>query len=1275
MPLKHLSQIFVKSFSLIVMASLLMTGNYWPSSLGELQAAGIPQLIYPANGQTTTSTTDPPLGLPSLTWKTVPGAIIYRLQVSNESDFTPPDALDITTHNTSFTPQSIQSLLADGEWFWRVRVEQPIPIGDWSATYHFSKSWASAENKPELIAPADGQTLAFFDQPAFSWMPVQGAARYRFQIAATSDGFNEPLLSSETLATAYQPSVRLPNQVYFWRVIPLDASEHLGTASITRSFIAAYGQQYQEMVPALISPQDEDQPTFTPTFRWTAVVGAEHYRLEYTADPACDFNSATAIDTRQTIYTPTKSFPNSIRYCWRVRVESGEAVGDWSQVWHFARRWDLKPELLTPTNFYQSVLYPVYSWTPVAGAASYLVQISGDPTFGSIYEEAITANTTFTPQVKYDGNYHYFWRVTPIDGDGNAGESSNVSDFVSIYTSIAPIQIYPLYYDTPNQEADNGLNPYENRAVAYPVFMWHRIINPHYGGLVANAYRIDVASSPYFEEILWQYDTENTSASPTEANDFNPLPEQVYYWRVCPLSQMGSACLQSQGVEMWSQVWAARFNPQMALTPTAGDSPELLRPMIGQELVEATPLLEWRPYEGATEYQVEASRDKDFSTSEFSTTVNIPIYSPRYALAQRNLELIKYGTYYWRVRGYTSEGWSAWSDPWRFQIAAQSDWRSYRAPGSSLNKHLIGEDPAGDIPDVTYDLTTLYGAQSAEKWFFGFDIDISPITTTYVVYLDLDNIEGSGATFPPQRNYQATTVPEHQPEYAIYIDVLDGTISPQHTWIFAWDGSTWDFGHNFSEINASIHEYGDYVELEIPNAGIGMNENTSSASIILYSVDSSSGLLQDSVPSDPDVPGGAILSRFSALSEHMNLVYPPVNTAGNLESFPSLLPFYWDWPVGVSGSTPFAGFNLQVDLDQNYSPPHEADFENSTNTTYFSQNSASFLDDLLGDRTYYWRIQPRYMAEGFPPAMGSWTGGWSIQRSGFKPQNLTTSASLSTPTFNWDMAEGARSYRLQVAPDPEFLNPIIDIDTPMNTYTPLSSLATGTYYWRVKLIRYGDIENEWSDIQEFDSSLPVPTGLSPDTNPIIAAAPSLCWTPLVEYSGEIPILAAWKYYLQVSPDLDFNVLYDVSYTYHNCWTPTKGYANGAYYWRVAMIDGNNHSGPYSPPATFQIQAPITSLASPLGGVLTSTPIFRWSSVDRAASYHIEVSWYQTFAPIYDAQLTTGIQYTPTSVYDNNRVYYWRVAVLDYEGNRSEFTNPASFEMGVVYRAYLPQVKH
>ena len=311
----------------------------------------------------------------------------------------------------------------------------------------------------------------------------------------------------------------------------------------------------------------------------------------------------------------------------------------------------------------------------------------------------------------------------------------------------------------------------------------------------------------------------------------------------------------------------------------------------------------------------------------------------------------------------------------------------------------------------------------------------------------------------------------------------------------------------------------------------------------------------------------------------------------------------------------------------------------------------------MGDNIYYWRVQPRYLIEGYPEAFGAWTGGSSFHRRGFIPEDLNTSTITSTLTFSWDLAEGAALYRLQVAMDPTFGNKVIDITTPMNSYTPPDTIAHNLYYWRVQIIRYGNIGNDWAVGLPFEFSLPTPEGLTPVDGLLVHHAPTFCWNPLVLYdSNRDAVFTAWRYQVQVSQDPNFNNIYDSISTYHNCWTPSMGYNDGIYYWHVAMYDGNNRMSSYSSPATFTKQYQITTLDSPISGVIPPTPTFIWTPVDGAARYEFEVSWYPTFYSLYDSVETINTRYTPTFIYQSDKIYYWRVAIRDLDGRQGPFTD-------------------
>jgi hypothetical protein len=1214
------------------------------------RAASAPTLVAPANDLTTTVANYPPLAIPEFKWNAVAGATLYRIQVSTEVTFTTV-IVNVTTPNTTYTPIAAKDF-ADTVFYWRVRVESPA-ASSYSATRSFTKAWASG-NAPTLISPANASAVDFYDAPAFSWSPVTGAAKYMLQVYSSPGGWGTLAYSQVTLYTTHQPKTKLADGPYYWRVVPMDAYNRNGTPSAERSFVAGYN-----FVPTLLEPAHNSTPTFTPTFRWTAVRGAQYYLLHYTTDQTFS-SSVTEIDTRNTSYTPVATLSNDLNYYWRVQAVSGSSRSPYSDVFKFQKKWYIKPTPLTPPNGYQHVRFPFFSWTPVPGASKYFVELNHTINFtpATKIDSGNTDNTFYSPE-DYDNNTNdFYWRVTPYDGSERVGQVSSTFYYRGYSSSLAPHQAYPLYYYPPDFYIGYPTvttNPHEDRTVPYPIFVWHRVLlpvsNPNQGEDYAEAYRVEVATDSIFENTVWTVDTENTSVTPSAAHPFDPLPNVDYYWRVCAL--VGSACPLDEGNVVWSQVWRTRFDPSLGLTSTSNLAPPtLIRPTNGFELTESTPLLEWFPVNGATSYDVEIARDEDFATIADSATVANPAYAPVDALARRMLGNLNFGVYFWRVRVHPSGDWSATR---RFQVAAQSQWQISRTLGDAANQLQIGSDAAGDPSDSDYDLTGLYATQDISYWYYGFNVPTAPTkNVSYYLYIDVDHANGSGATIDP-RGYTITTIPAFQPEYAIYVKQISGNFDKNTSYIYSWNGSSWNSPSTFDSIGAYLDDADlGYVELQIPNTLIGYQDTTGSFAVSLISVPYCAGPPCTGQPEDtvPSNPAGTEISRFSNVTERINLVMPP-NTAGGADptKIPSLPPFLWDYSI----RSPYAGVNMKVYTDPNFTS-EIATYTLSSSTPYWARTYHAWGDDLTGDNTYYWRVQPRYRV-GNDFYLGVWSQGWSFKREGFKPNNLQTSVTFSTPTFSWDRVEGAEAYQLVVSTNTGFSPLEINTITRETSYTDDVMLPQGTYYWRVRVHRNNGVMNAWSATKTFTLTLPTPSGLAPADGSVVSRAPTFSWNSLIVNNGADPVLAAWKYRLQISKDAEFSTIFDTVDTEQSSWTPIKGYDDGAYYWRVAMLDGSGQLGNYSASQTFTKQYPQTTLISPLNGASQDgTPTFIWEPVNGAARYRLQTSTVSDFSTdIVDDVYTYNTRFTPTEIYPDGATYYWRVAIYDLDGKVGSYT--------------------
>lgn len=1237
-------------------------------------AIDTPTLVSPADGLTTDVGNYAPLGIPNFVWNPVAGATLYHLQASQDIGFSTIQ-LDVASVHTTFTP-SDAGPFADGIWYWRVRVESPS-ISPYSPARTFTKQWASPSNLPSLTSPADAANVEFYDQPRFSWTPVVGAATYLLQIATSLNGFTPPFWQQSTLDFSYQRLDKLADGIYYWRVIPKDIAGRSGTPSAVRSFTQGYGE-----VPTLLSPPDGDTPTFTPTFSWTAMRGAQFYRLQYSTDQS--FNTAvTTVDTRNTTFTPNSPLPNDVNFYWRVRTISGDSLSDWSADRTFVKRWYLQADLLTPPNLYQYTTEPLFSWTPVPGAHSYIIEVSAvnsfPPSGGGLTDS--TVNTFYVaPSFAWETNGVnplnpvWYWRVTPIDSAGNLGKPSNVSSFVNpTQTPIVTRQIFPFYYYSPTviYSPTIGMTPHEDRTIAYPEFSWHRILSPtNYSVLTptlgaVNAYRVQISTSPLFLSIDWSFDTENLNAAPSAANPFTPVPGGIYYWRVRPLDAVSGSPVGPN-----SEIWKTRIDNSTGLAATIGVTPTLLRPGPASEWVETTPLFEWKPMQGADSYSIEVSSDPSFASSVISAIATYPLYAPVSKLSN--------GSYYWRVRGRNGGSpIGVYTPVWRFQIATQSRWRENRTLGAIANKNQIGSDPAGDMSDTNYDLTTLYASQAKDFWYFGFNVTGSVVSATYGLYLDVDHVDGSGAT-SDALGLHINTIPAHRPEFAIYVTKQSGSFAADQTFVFPWAGSSWGTPQSLDSIGGTLYysPTAHYLEVQVPNTAIGMQDTTSSAAISLFSAHGAGGHAQDTVPTDPNVPyatpdySGATttLSRFSSVSERLNLTLPPSNITGDPRQLPSVLPFFWQLPVDVPA---WLGYNLQVHKDPQFTSL-VWDYA-VIGSTLIPPDLTYNSGDLQGDNTYYWRVRPIYNATGTP--RGAWSQPSAFDRQGFVPQNLATSVTFATPTFSWGMVEGTDYYELQVDDDPNFGSPVLGDSMARPLYTPASTLDSGvTYYWRVRVKRVGGVVNDWSSASSFTLNLPTATGLATVPASPVSRAPALCWTPLVQSAAGSPVFAAWRYLVQLSKnDPTFSSLFDSALTEQSCWTTSHGLDDATYYWRVAIQDGQGRQGAFTNAPSFVKQYPVTTLLSPTNGsIVSATPTFSWTPVNGAAIYHVQVSQSNQFTPNVLDFTTHNTRYTPTTDLANG-TYYWRVAIIDQEGKQGPY-NTATLLLGPLpNHLYLPAI--
>lgn len=160
----------------------------------------------------------------------------------------------------------------------------------------------------------------------------------------------------------------------------------------------------------------------------------------------------------------------------------------------------------------------------------------------------------------------------------------------------------------------------------------------------------------------------------------------------------------------------------------------------------------------------------------------------------------------------------------------------------------LASDPAGDMSEPNLDLQGLYVVEDADNVYIGFDATASTWGMTYGIYLDTDQVDGSGATSDPWGR-AVDAVSAHLPEHTLYVWHADNDVL-EDVQLNHWDGSGWSYDSLISQGGAQ--GYGpaeDWIEYRVPKAALG---NPARVALELFTT-GSSGHAQDTVPSDPNV--------------------------------------------------------------------------------------------------------------------------------------------------------------------------------------------------------------------------------------------------------------------------------------------------------------------------------------------------------------------------------------------------------------------------------------
>jgi protein-S-isoprenylcysteine O-methyltransferase Ste14 len=354
------------------------------------------------------------------TFDIAPGKMSYFVLVAKDAQFS--NIVDYGfTQVPAYSPRSLLKPTSYPDettsYYWVVLPASQANGGEAAGTplLAAAQTFEKRSTPPDRLEPAGGADIT--GHPTFRWTSVEGARRYRLQVAQ-DDRFGTLLEDVLTDSTAYTSNTTYPaDAVLYWRVRADD--ENL--IGLTWSSIGTFQKR---LATPRVTPGMPTSGDYIPTWTWDPIPGAVSY------DVHVDLPDGTQRDLtgmRTAALTPIVMYGTGV-FRWKVRANFprqpfGTVAGPYSGT-HFFTRTIAEP---TGVRSDSSQKYPLLLWEPKPGPKSYRVQISTRADFATFVEDIFTDNTSHAPLLMhpaYVGDDPVYWRVAAVDEGRNTGDWS-----------------------------------------------------------------------------------------------------------------------------------------------------------------------------------------------------------------------------------------------------------------------------------------------------------------------------------------------------------------------------------------------------------------------------------------------------------------------------------------------------------------------------------------------------------------------------------------------------------------------------------------------------------------------------------------------------------------------------------------------------------------------------------------------------------------------------------------------------------------------------------
>jgi titin len=1212
-----------------------------------------PTLVLPLN-----QAANQPVSL-TLAWTAVSPVTSYSLQISTDSTFATATIFSQT--GLTSTSQVVNGLSNNTKYFWRVNAINAAGTGAWSSVSCFTTVIAA----PTLVSPATGATA----QPlslTFQWNAVATATNYTLQVATDSNFTSAGLFYNQNgLQTTSQVVGTLANNTaYYWRVNAANTGGTSVWSSVYKLTTVLAG-------PTLVSPTNNatNQPV-SLTLSWGAVTTGASYTLQVSTDSTFSsslaFNQNGLTTTSQTV----SGLANNTAYYWRVCATNTGGTSVWSSYNSFTTTL-IAPTLIAPaTGAVSQMTTLVLSWSAVASATSYALQVSTDPAFATSSYNQCGLTATSQTVTGLASSTTYYWRVNATNPGGTSTWATKSNFTTAIASPALPVLISPT----------NGAS---SQAVTV-VMSWNAVTG-------ATSYTLQVSSDSTFASPSIYYQSGLVYAAQTVTGLSN---NTNYYWHV--------SATNAGGTSDWSATY--RF-ATIQLTPS---TPTLTFPANGATNQPSGISFSWNSVVGATSYSLQVSTDPNFVTSNY-------YQGGLLATSQTVTGLAANTVYYWRANATNAGGTSAWSVKADFTTAVSV----------SGIPNLVS--PANNATSEPVSLTVSWSAVSSASSYslqvstdstFGttFTINqsgltatsqaISGLTNNMVYYWRVNATNSAGISAWSLVSHFSTILPAPVLENpgnsatglaltvllqwdsvatARSYGVMVAADSSFKTTIFNQTGltatsqsvsylnsntqyywcvnatnasgtSAWSTKRYFTTligapvpstpannaINQSVSvKVGWSTVTSATSYSLQMSTDSLFASSLVYAqsgltavTQSVAGLINNtqyywrvSATNAAGTSAWSTASRFTTTMAAPTLVSPASGAANQ----PVALAVAWNAVPAA------AGYYLQVSSDSSFSTAPSFVFNQSGLTS-----TSQAVNGMANNRTYFWRVEATSASGG----ISDWSARSSFTTVFSAPVAVSpVSGASNQPVsikLSWSAAATMTSFTLQVSVDSTFLTGVVYSQSGITASSQtVSGLANAvTYYWRVNGVNANGGMSAWSAVSRFSTTNSAPTPIAPVTS--VSQTVTFAW-------DSVP--GSTSYSLQVSGDSTFagNMIYNQSNIAAISQVVSNLASATVYFWRVNATNSTNGTGAWSVTSRFTTISAAPVPIAPVNNAsnMAVTDTLSWNAVAQASAYSVQVSADSTFMNPQMFTLSKTSQIVTGLV--NNTSYFWRVNATDAGG--------------------------